>query len=69
MEKEELLLNLAATIKRLRKEKGVSQEEVYEDTKIHVARLEQGKRDPSFTTLIRLAEYFEVDLGCFTKDN
>lgn len=60
MENTELLLTLANRLKELRKQKGVTQEDVYNDTGIHVARIEQGKRDISFTTLCKLAHYFEV---------
>jgi len=38
-------LNLAVRIKELRKSKGVTQEEVYNATGVHIARVEQGKRD------------------------
>ena len=62
MESQELLLNLAKCLKELRKQKGVTQEDVYNDTGIHIARIEQGKRDVAYTTLVRLADYFEVSL-------
>jgi transcriptional regulator with XRE-family HTH domain len=62
MENQELLLNLARQLKELRKQKNVTQEDVYNDTGIHVARIEQGKRDVAYTTLCRLADYFEVSL-------
>lgn len=65
MENKELLLTLANRLKALRKQKNVTQEEVFNDTGIHVARIEQGKRDISFTTLCKLAEYFEVNLNSF----
>ena len=65
MENTELLLTLANRLKELRKQKNLTQEDVYNDTGIHVARIEQGKRDISFTTLCKLAEYFGVDLNGF----
>ena len=65
MEQREILLHLANRVKQLRKEKGVTQEQMYNDTGIHVARIEQGKRDISFTTLVKMAEYFETSLGEF----
>ncbi len=65
MEKQELLLQLALRLKELRKLKNVTQEEVHNETGIHVARIEQGKRDISFTTLCKLAEYFGVELNAF----
>ena len=52
-------------IKALRQIKGVTQEQMYNDTGIHVARIEQGKRDISFTTLKKIAGYFGKSLGYF----
>lgn len=63
MENQELLLNLAKRLKGLRKQKEVTQEDVYNDTGIHVARIEQGKRDISYTTLCKLADYFDVTIN------
>lgn len=65
MEEKEVLLHLARRIKELRKTKGVTQEQMYNDTGIHVARIEQGKRDISFTTLLKITKYFEVNLTAF----
>lgn len=63
MENKELLLTLANRLKELRKQKNVTQEDVYNDTSVHVARIEQGKRDISFTTLCKLADYFGVSIN------
>lgn len=63
MNDQELLLNLAKRLKELRKHKGVTQWEVYNEIGIHIARIEQGKRDISYTTLCRLADYFGVPLS------
>jgi transcriptional regulator with XRE-family HTH domain len=65
MEQREVLLHLAKKVKQLRIEKGVTQEQMYNDTGIHVARIEQGNRDVSYTTLVKIATYFEVSLSCF----
>ena len=62
---KEILLNLAVRIKELRKAKGVTQEEVYNATVVHIARVEQGKRDVSYTTLRKLSAYFQVSLAGF----
>ena len=69
MDEKEVLLQLAKKLKELRKEKYVTQEQMYNDTGIHVARIEQGKRDISFTTLLKLANYFEVKLDVFDSFN
>lgn len=63
MDNQEILLNLAKRLKELREQKKVSQEVVFNDTGIHVARIEQGKRDISFTTLCKLADYFGVSIN------
>jgi transcriptional regulator with XRE-family HTH domain len=65
MKNEEMLLNLADRIRKIRKEKGITQDQVLFDTGIHVARIEQGKRDASYTTLCRLADYLNVSLADF----
>jgi transcriptional regulator with XRE-family HTH domain len=45
----------------------VTQEEVYNATGVHIARVEQGKRDISYTTLRKLAKYFQVSLSEFDE--
>jgi transcriptional regulator with XRE-family HTH domain len=60
--KEDALIKLAKQVKKLRKEKGVSQQNAYNDTGIHFARIEQGKRDVSYTTLIRICQYLNISL-------
>lgn len=63
--REEALIILAKRIKELRKIKDVSQQNAYNDTGIHFARIEQGKRDISYTTLLRICNYFEITLKEF----
>lgn len=65
MNQKEQLLNLAKKVKGLRKIKNVTQEQVLNDTGVHIARIEQGKRDVSYTTLCKLADYFGVRLDAF----
>lgn len=65
MKENEVLLDLAKKIKTLRQLKGVTQEQMYNDTGIHVARIEQGKRDITFTTLKKIVAYFEVKMDIF----
>ena len=60
--KEVELLKLAKRVKELRIQKGESQQNAYNDTGIHFARIEQGKRDVNYTTLLRICEYFEITL-------
>lgn len=63
--KEELQLILAKRIKQLRIQKGITQENAYGDTGIHFGRIEQGKRDPSYTTLVKISTYFDLKLENF----
>ncbi len=62
---EELLKKIALKIKQLREEKGVSQDEVYSETEIHVARIETGKNNLSVSTLSKLCNYFKITLSDF----
>jgi len=54
------LSNLAKRVAELRKKKGVTQQDAFNDTGIHFGRIEQGKRDISYITLLMLCKYFEV---------
>lgn len=54
-------------IKRLRKNKGLTQQEIAD--LVHVNRVtytnwEKGKREPSFENLVKLADLFDVSLDC-----
>lgn len=59
------LSQIAKRVKELRKKKGVSQQNAYNDTGIHFARIEQGRRDLSYITLLRISEYFGISLKEF----
>jgi len=68
--KKELLVDLARRIKGLRKERNLTQEDCYNDTGIHFARIEQGKRDVSYTTLVKICDYFGITiLEFFEQEN
>ena len=60
IEDKTVLLELAKRIKTLRKRKGLTQAECYNDTGINFGRIERGIRDISFTTLLKLCAYFEI---------
>ncbi|PKV48942.1 helix-turn-helix protein [Aquimarina sp. MAR_2010_214] len=69
IDKKELLNILAKRIKELRSKKDVTQEDALNDTGIHFGRIEQGKRDISFSTLFKICQYFEISpKDFFTKD-
>ena len=62
-----LLQKIAIVIKELRDAKGVSQEEVYNDTNIHVGRIETAKANLTVSTLSALCKYFKISLTEFHK--
>ncbi len=62
------LLSLSLRIKKLRAERGLTQLQCFQDTNIHVGRIEQGKRDASFTTIYKLCKYFDITLEEFFNE-
>ena len=52
-------------IKQLREERDLTQEDVYNDTGIHIARIESARVNVSISTLQSLAAYFEISLEEF----
>lgn len=61
----EILSATAKRLKGLRVEKALSQEIVYNDTNIHIARIETGKNNISVSTLNALCEYYNISLKDF----
>lgn len=64
---ERLLNKIALRIKSLREEKGISQEQLYNETEIHIGRIETAKVNISVSTLSRICEYFNITLTDFFK--
>ena len=64
---QELLQQIALKLKKLREKKGVSQEQLYNETDIHIVRIETGKVNISVSTLSKLCSYFDVSLSEFFK--
>ena len=58
-----LLKAIAGRLRELRAEKGVSQETVYEDTGIHIGKIETEKYNITVSTLARLCRYYGISLG------
>lgn len=54
-------------IKILREKKKVSQENFYNDTSIHIARIESGKANITISTLKDICSYFDTSLSDFFK--
>lgn len=55
-----LLKKIALCVKQLRKEKGITLDDFYVDTGIHLARIEQGKTNVSIVTISQICKYFEI---------
>jgi len=62
-----LLQKISVVIKELREEKGLTQEEVYNDTNIHIGRIETAKANLSVSTLSALCKYFKIRVSDFFK--
>ena len=60
-----LLEAIAGKLKELRVAKGVSQETVYEDTGIHIGKIETARYNITFSTLSKLCNYYGITLKEF----
>ena len=61
----ELLQAIAARLRELRKERGLSQIDVYIDTDIHIGRVERGLTNITVSTLSLLCEHYGISLREF----
>ena len=64
---KKLLQKIAIVIKELRSNMELSQEDVYNDTNIHIGRIETAKANLSVSTLSALCKYFRITLSDFHK--
>jgi transcriptional regulator with XRE-family HTH domain len=62
-----LLQKIALVIKKLREKYELTQEDVYNDTNIHVGRIETARGNVSVSTLSALCKYFNLSLSKFHK--
>ncbi|NLK92232.1 MAG: helix-turn-helix transcriptional regulator [Bacteroidales bacterium] len=60
-----VIKSVSLRIKQLREAKGISQETLYIDTDIHIARIEAGKSNITISTLSALCTYFDISLADF----
>jgi transcriptional regulator with XRE-family HTH domain len=66
--KDEILLHkISIRLKTLREENHLTQEQVYNETDIHIARIETAKVNISVSTLSKLCSYFKISLTDFFK--
>jgi transcriptional regulator with XRE-family HTH domain len=68
LKNQDLLNKIVLKIKEIRASKGLSQEQVYNDTNINMGRLESEKVNISISTLNTLCTYFDISLSDFFKD-
>lgn len=57
-----LLKKIALILKALIEERNLTQEEVYNDTQIHIARIETGNVNLSISTLSFICTYYKTSL-------
>ncbi len=60
-----LLKKIAVAVKKLRDDNGLTQQDVYNDTNIHVGRIETSKANLSVSTLSALCKYFKIKISDF----
>lgn len=65
---KELLTMIAARIKQLRARHDLSQEAFFNDTNIHIARIETGDLNISVSTLNAICKYFNISLKDFFSE-
>jgi transcriptional regulator with XRE-family HTH domain len=64
----ELLEKTAKRIKALREDRQITQEAFYNDTNIHIARIESGKVNMSLSTISKICKYLNISLSSFFEE-
>ncbi|PKD18432.1 hypothetical protein APR41_04585 [Salegentibacter salinarum] len=64
---EEFLLSIAKRFKDLRELIKLTQENVYNDTSVHISRIESGKTNITLLTLKNLCDYFKITIPEFFR--
>jgi transcriptional regulator with XRE-family HTH domain len=62
---KKLLKSIAVQLKELRLLHNITQEDFYNDTNIHIARIETGKNNLTISTLDAICKYFDISLSKF----
>jgi transcriptional regulator with XRE-family HTH domain len=65
---EALLIAMVQGLKSLRAERKLTQEDVYNDTGIHISRIETGKVNVSLSTLKAVLDYYQTSLSQFFQN-
>ena len=64
---KKLLQKIAVILKELRDEAGLIQADVYDETKIHIGRIETAKANLSISSLSVLCRYYKIPMSDFFK--
>jgi transcriptional regulator with XRE-family HTH domain len=62
-----LLQKIAIVIKELRDKQSLTQEDVYNDTNIHIGRIETARANLTVSSLSALCKYLKISLSEFHK--
>lgn len=54
------LMQIIQTLKYLRESTDIMQEQFYEQTGIHIGRIEAGKSNITLVTILRICEYYKI---------
>ncbi|MFM2038635.1 MAG: hypothetical protein RL432_1574 [Bacteroidota bacterium] len=65
---EALLSAMVQGLKSLRTERQLTQEDVYNDTGIHISRIETGRVNVSLSTLKAILDYYQTSLSQFFQN-
>ncbi len=58
--------SLGEAVRRIRKERGLTQEELYHVSRVHrnhISALERGALNPSYQTMLRITDALEISLS------
>lgn len=62
---QELLDSVVVGLKALRKNRKLTQEDFYNDTGVHISRIETGNVNISISTLKQILDYYDQSLSTF----
>jgi len=68
MRNQALIDEVAARIKKLREARHITQEVFYNDTRIHLARIETGQINVTLSTLDAICKYLGISLQDFFSE-
>lgn len=64
---KKLLQKIAVVLKELRLKEGLVQTDVYDDTNIHIGRIETAKANLSISTVAAICKFYKISLTEFFK--